>query len=142
MERVLAATQREFAQSVGKLIGKFESDKAFYLSKEYPEAQARIDFITPFFKALGLDVENEEETVAATSLVRDLPGVKSRVSGQEPSPLLAGADTGAVELHPKIAAGDAEIDNLVCGHCEVPDEERKIVEPGWVAFTAGHMEFR
>jgi predicted type IV restriction endonuclease len=40
------------------LISKFEADKDFYLSKG-SEAQARIDFITPFFKALGWDVENE-----------------------------------------------------------------------------------
>jgi predicted type IV restriction endonuclease len=42
-----------------KLIAKFEADKDHYLSKAYPEAQARIDFITPFIKALGWDVENE-----------------------------------------------------------------------------------
>jgi predicted type IV restriction endonuclease len=46
-------------ESLEKLVGKFDADKAFYLSKEYPEAQARVDFITPFFKALGWDVENE-----------------------------------------------------------------------------------
>jgi len=42
-----------------KLIAKFGADSAHYLSKAYGEAQARIDFITPFFKALGWDVENE-----------------------------------------------------------------------------------
>jgi hypothetical protein len=30
-----------------------------YLSKDYLEAQARMDFLTPFFKALGWDVEND-----------------------------------------------------------------------------------
>jgi hypothetical protein len=30
------------------------------MSKNYSEAQARVDFIAPFFKALGWDVENEE----------------------------------------------------------------------------------
>ncbi len=39
--------------------GRFESDRSYYLSKSYSEAQARVDFITPFFKALGWDVENE-----------------------------------------------------------------------------------
>jgi len=44
---------------LAKLVAKFEADKGHYLSKAYPEAQARIDFITLFFKALGWDVENE-----------------------------------------------------------------------------------
>ncbi len=46
-------------ETLQKLIHKFEADKTHYLSKDYLEAQARIDFITPFFKALGCDMENE-----------------------------------------------------------------------------------
>ena len=42
-----------------KLIGKFQAEKDYYLSGDYLEAQARVDFITPLFKALGWDVENE-----------------------------------------------------------------------------------
>ncbi len=46
-------------ETLQKLIHKFEAGKTHYLSKDYLEAQARIDFTTPFFKALGWDVENE-----------------------------------------------------------------------------------
>jgi len=53
------ASLDSFRDALEKLIKKFESDKSYYLSKNYSEAQARIDFITPFFKALGWDVENE-----------------------------------------------------------------------------------
>jgi type I restriction-modification system DNA methylase subunit len=53
------ASLETISQSLAKLIKKFEADKGHYLSKAYPEAQARIDFISPFFKALGWDVENE-----------------------------------------------------------------------------------
>jgi len=42
-----------------KLIGKFQAEKDYYLSGDYLEAQARVDFVTPLFKALGWDVENE-----------------------------------------------------------------------------------
>ena len=42
-----------------KLITKFQADREYYLSSKYLEAQARVDFVTPFFKALGWDVENE-----------------------------------------------------------------------------------
>ena len=46
--------------TVEKLIRRFESDRPHYLSWSYFAAQARVDFMTPFFSALGWDVENEE----------------------------------------------------------------------------------
>jgi type I restriction-modification system DNA methylase subunit len=55
----LAPAPEGFVARLQKLIAKFEADKAHYLSSAYGEAQARIDFITPFFKALGWDVDNE-----------------------------------------------------------------------------------
>ncbi len=48
-----------FLSDLEKLIHKFEADQPHYSSKNYLEAQARMDLITPFFKALGWDVENE-----------------------------------------------------------------------------------
>lgn len=51
--------QEAFSARLEKLLAKFEADKAHYLSKDYGEGQARFDFVTPFFKALGWDVENE-----------------------------------------------------------------------------------
>ena len=79
-----------FKATVEKLIRRFESDRTHYLSKSYSEAQARVDFITPFFKALGWDVENEEGlahharevVVEATEDTRGRPDYGFRVSGQ------------------------------------------------------------
>jgi hypothetical protein len=51
-----------FHSDLEKLIRKFEADQQHYFSKNYLEAQARMDLITPFFKALGWDVENEAGT--------------------------------------------------------------------------------
>lgn len=48
-----------FREKIESLAAKFEKDKAHYLSKGYPEAQVRLDFLDPFFKALGWDVENK-----------------------------------------------------------------------------------
>jgi type I restriction-modification system DNA methylase subunit len=48
-----------FKEKLNSLISKFEKDKSHYLSKGYLEAQVRIDFINPFFKALGWDIENK-----------------------------------------------------------------------------------
>jgi type I restriction-modification system DNA methylase subunit len=50
-----------FRGKLQSLIFKFEKDKNHYLSKGYPEAQVRIDFINPFFKALGWDIENKAQ---------------------------------------------------------------------------------
>ncbi len=59
------------------------------LSKDYPEAQARIDFITPFFKALGWDVENEaglphpeREVVVERGETEGRPDYNFRIGGQ------------------------------------------------------------
>jgi hypothetical protein len=58
-EPELPLTLETFTGNIQTLIRKFDSDRDHYLSKAYSEAQARVDFITPFFKALGWDVENE-----------------------------------------------------------------------------------
>ena len=50
-----------FREKLLTLIVKFEKDKNHYLSKDYPEAQVRIDFLNPFFKALGWDIENKAQ---------------------------------------------------------------------------------
>src|SRR5487761_231525 len=54
------ATIEAFSRDLERLIKKFDVDKTHYLSKSYNEAQARVDFISPFFKALGWDMENEQ----------------------------------------------------------------------------------
>ena len=55
----MPASIATFHSDLEKLIRKFEADQQYYSSKDYLEAQARMDLITPFFKALGWDVENE-----------------------------------------------------------------------------------
>lgn len=55
----MPATVETFRADLEKLIRKFDADQQHYLSKQYLEAQARVDFISPFFKALGWDMENE-----------------------------------------------------------------------------------
>ncbi len=79
-----------FQTTLEKLIRKFESDRLHYLSKSYSEAQARVDFISPFFKALGWDMENEdghahharEVLVETTEDTRGRPDYSFRVAGQ------------------------------------------------------------
>ncbi len=51
---------QSFRKDVEALVAKFEQDKHHYLAKGYPEAQVRIDFLNPFFAALGWDIENKD----------------------------------------------------------------------------------
>ncbi|MBI3934897.1 MAG: Eco57I restriction-modification methylase domain-containing protein [Acidobacteria bacterium] len=78
-----------FVETVARLIQNFEAHQAHYLSKGYLEAQARMDFITPFFKALGWDVENEEgrspherEVIVERGETEGRPDYNFRLAGQ------------------------------------------------------------
>jgi predicted type IV restriction endonuclease len=42
------------------LVERFESNKESYKSVHYNETQVRREFVDPFFKALGWDVDNEQ----------------------------------------------------------------------------------
>ena len=87
----MSASFTSFKATVEELIHRFESDRVHYLSKDYSEAQARVDFITPFFKALGWDVENRaglpypEREVLVEHGESDAPGYPDysfRIGGQ------------------------------------------------------------
>ncbi len=47
-------------KEVKKLVERFRDNRDVYCSSAYNEAQARHEFIDPFFKALGWDVNNEK----------------------------------------------------------------------------------
>lgn len=53
------ATRESFVRALETLVRKYEADRDTYLSSEYNETQARSQFISPFFEALGWDVRNE-----------------------------------------------------------------------------------
>ncbi len=50
-----------FKERLQTLVAKFQKDSHHYLSRGYLEAQVRIDFINPFFDALGWDIENRAQ---------------------------------------------------------------------------------
>ena len=47
-------------KDINRLIERFQDNRDVYCSSQYNEAQARIEFIDPFFKALGWDMTNEK----------------------------------------------------------------------------------
>ncbi len=47
-------------QIITELVERFEEQKLSYKKAEYNEALARRDFIDPFFKSLGWDIDNSQ----------------------------------------------------------------------------------
>ncbi|MCL5107934.1 MAG: N-6 DNA methylase [Chloroflexi bacterium] len=45
---------------IAALVGRFDQSRSAYMSGHYNETQVRHEFIDPFFKALGWDVNNEQ----------------------------------------------------------------------------------
>jgi type I restriction-modification system DNA methylase subunit len=52
-------TKEEAVKKIKSLVERFDEQKEFYRKAEYNETQTRRDFIDPFWKALGWDVDNE-----------------------------------------------------------------------------------
>ena len=53
------ATLASFQEELGRLVTQFEKNLAHYKSGTYDEASLRNEFLNPFFRALGWDVENK-----------------------------------------------------------------------------------
>ena len=66
------------------LIDKFSSQFDFYKSLNYNEAQTRQDFINPFFKALGWDIDNTKQQLETYRDVRHEDKIK--VNGHTKAP--------------------------------------------------------
>ena len=49
-------------KEINRLIERFQANRDVYCSSQYNEAQARIEFIDPFFKALGSACRHKWET--------------------------------------------------------------------------------
>ncbi|MCL2416326.1 MAG: N-6 DNA methylase [Bacteroidales bacterium] len=47
-------------KTIKSLVQRFDEQKEFYQNKDYNETQTRRDFIDPFWKALGWDIDNEQ----------------------------------------------------------------------------------
>ena len=51
----------EVPEVIKKLVEKFENNLTAYKNSDYKEEQLKQEFINPFFKALGWDVDNESD---------------------------------------------------------------------------------
>lgn len=87
----MPASIETFKSTLRHLIYNFDRDLDYFLSKGYLEAQVRLDFITPFFEALGWDVINkaglrhhQREVIVekGESEMTDRPDYSFRVDGR------------------------------------------------------------
>jgi len=46
--------------TVVELVERFECDRKVFLSSDYKEEQLRLEFLSPFFTALGWDMDNKQ----------------------------------------------------------------------------------
>ncbi|MCZ2357687.1 MAG: hypothetical protein LC115_13520, partial [Bacteroidia bacterium] len=51
--------KQEALEKIKSLVQRFDEQKEFYKKADYNETQTRRDFIDPFWKALGWDIDNE-----------------------------------------------------------------------------------
>ena len=47
-------------ESVKRLVDRFDQDRKVFLSGDYKEEQLRLEFLNPFFTALGWDMDNKQ----------------------------------------------------------------------------------
>ena len=47
-------------RELSELMKRFEQNRESYRSSEYNETETRREFVDPFFKALGWDIDNEQ----------------------------------------------------------------------------------
>ena len=52
-------TKEQALLKIKSLVERFDEQKEFYRRSDYNETQTRRDFIDPFWKALGWDIDNE-----------------------------------------------------------------------------------
>ena len=54
-------TKEQALEKIKSLVERFDEQKEFYKKADYNETQTRRDFIDPFWKALGWDMDNEND---------------------------------------------------------------------------------
>lgn len=61
----MPATFEQFASELDRLCARFEQGRAGFMASDYSEARVRADFLDPFFRALGWDLENRQGLIQA-----------------------------------------------------------------------------
>jgi hypothetical protein len=105
-----------------QLVQRFHDNRSAYRSGEYYEAQLRLEFLDPFFEALGWDVCNKQGYAEAYKDVIHEDAIK--LGGATKAPDYA----FCIGRKRQIEATDRQIDLLVYELYGLTEEEIKIVE--------------
>jgi type I restriction-modification system DNA methylase subunit len=77
-------TKDEARAQIKILVEKFEEYRELYKGKEYDETKTRIEFVNPFFEALGWDIDNHEKRMPHDAEV--IHEAKQRQNGKVKAP--------------------------------------------------------
>jgi adenine-specific DNA-methyltransferase len=63
-------TKEEAKKEIEKLVERFREHREEYHLPDYNETKTRQDFVNPFFKALGWDMDNCVETMYGSNCLK------------------------------------------------------------------------
>ena len=70
-------------ETIHQLVSRFDEQHQAYRSGNYSEAQLRLDFLNPFYEALGWDVANKQGYASQYREVLVEQSIESRLVGVE-----------------------------------------------------------
>jgi hypothetical protein len=113
----------EARHKIAKLVETFHSGRDKFLSAEYSEAQARIDFIDKFWTALGWDVNHEHQTNPYEQEVKVERGVPISGRGRRADYAFLAPNFRDVRFFVEAKRPGPNIDN--------PDDYFQLIRYGW-----------
>src|SRR5271155_863053 len=117
------ASAEEARRKVAQLVEAFHSGREKFLSADYSEAQARIDFIDKFWTALGWDVNHERQTNPYEQEVKVERGVPVSGRGRRADYAFLAPNFRDVRFFVEAKRPGPNIDN--------PDDYFQLIRYGW-----------
>lgn len=118
-------------QEITRLIERYDAQREAYESGQYKETEIRVEFIDPFFKALGWDVHNEQGYAEAYKDViheEALTELVGRMLALHAKQRTARTPSDQTAIAREIVATDGQIDRMVYELYGLTSEEVQIVE--------------
>jgi predicted type IV restriction endonuclease len=98
-----------------RLVDRFDQDRKVFLSADYKEEQLRLEFLNPFFSALGWDMDNKQGLSETFKQVIHEESIK--VAGASKAPDYTFRIGGRQVCSAKaLASGDNQPSQVSCSH--------------------------
>lgn len=118
------ASFANFETELNRLVEKFGQNLDELKGSGYDEAKLRLEYLDPFFRALGLDIENRTDKSRHDKLVL----LVDKLLGLMPKLRAATSDSEKATLQNAVTATDQQIDQLVYELYALTPEEIALVE--------------